>query len=107
MTRETPQRELIVTVEADDDLQRAVEWYEAQQEGLARRLILDVDNTLVRVVLNPFQFPVEEGVIRKAALRRFPYFLYFQASDSEVVVLTLQHQSQHPATWRTRNELEG
>jgi hypothetical protein len=54
------------------DLEEAKSWYNTQQKGLGKRLILDVKNTTGIIKRNPYFASVKFENIRTAACKIFP-----------------------------------
>jgi plasmid stabilization system protein ParE len=94
--------ELEVRPEAQDDIEAAALWYEAQKDGLGARFVAQVDALIDRIRLHPLQFPVIEPPVRRGLLDRFPYAVYFVAGDEGGAVLAVLHQHRDPDTWRDR-----
>ena len=95
--------ELEVRPEAQDDIEAAALWYEAQKAGLGERFVFEVDALIDRVRSHPLQFPVIEPPVRRGLLRRFPYAVYFVAEDQGGgTVLAVLHQYRDPDIWRDR-----
>ena len=95
--------ELEVRPEAQDDIEAAAVWYEAQREGLGERFVSEVDALMDRIQHHPLQFPLIEPAVRRGLLHSFPYAVYFVAeSEGGGVVLAVLHQHRDPKTWRDR-----
>jgi plasmid stabilization system protein ParE len=90
--------------EAQDDIEAAALWYEQQREGLGTRFVVELDTVLDRVGTYPLQFPIVEGPVRRALLRRFPYAVYFVTEDEGgcPAILAVLHQHRDPDAWRSR-----
>jgi toxin ParE1/3/4 len=93
---------VVFTAAARADILDAVEWYEARQSGLGRRFIADLEALTVRMGGNPLQFPVMHNGVRRGALRRFPYGVFFRALPEQVQVLACFHTSRDPIQWQRR-----
>ena len=87
--------------EADSEAVATREWYEQRQKGLGDSFTTDLTRLIERIGENPLQFRRVRGEIRRAVLNRFPYAVYFQIHDVEVVVLAV-HGRQHPGRWQSR-----
>ena len=70
---------------------QAVEWYDSQSEGLAKRFLEAVDDAAVAIARNPYQYQKVFGEFRRVALRIFPYNLIYIPTDDAVLVLTCIH----------------
>lgn len=96
-------RRLLFRPQARDEFEAASEWYERERPGLGDNFLEAVDVQLARIAANPLVYPAVYRDIRKAALRRFPYCIYFRLRGNPVVVLAVFHTARSPATWKRRN----
>jgi plasmid stabilization system protein ParE len=95
-------RRFIVRPLAEDDLDDAVRWYDAERVGLAGRFLTDVERTFSLIAERPLQFPLIAREVRRALLHTFPHAVYFRTSDDAVVVLAVLHLRRNPKVWRGR-----
>ena len=87
--------------EAEAEALEAQRWYEGRRSGLGTKFAGALEDSVSRIAKNPAAFPKVRGETRRAVLQRFPYAIYFRASDDAVVVLAV-HGRQHPGRWLTR-----
>ena len=101
-------RRFIVRDGAQDDVDRAREWYEGQQAGLGDRFFEDVVATFRAIEAMPLRFREVQPDVRRASLSRFRHAVYLFVDANLVAILTVVHQRQDPKTWRSRvaEELE-
>ena len=59
--------------EAEHELREAVDYYEDIEPGLGYDLSVEVYSAIQRAVAFPLAWPVLDGEIRRALVRRFPY----------------------------------
>ncbi len=88
--------------QARDEFEAAGDWYERERAGLGVAFLEAVDEQLARIAANPLLYPAVHRGIRKAALRRFPYCIYFRPRGDAIVVLAIFHTARNPATWKRR-----
>lgn len=92
--------------EASQELLAAARWYERQRPGLAERLFAEIDTALELVRQRPRSFPVveyvDEIVLRRALLRRFPYALIFAELADELRIFAIAHSRRSPGYWLRR-----
>jgi plasmid stabilization system protein ParE len=95
--------------EAQDEIDAAVAWYDAQTEDarVGDALLKAIDRAVVRIVERPGTFAPAPKVsaelgVRRCTLRRFPYALIFVELDDEIRVLALAHERRRPGYWRGR-----
>ena len=80
----------------------AAVWYEARRAGLGDDFVAEVQRVLDTIVNQPNRYPVVYGDVREAAVRRFPYCVYYRAKADRVVVIAVFHTSRNPAVWQAR-----
>jgi hypothetical protein len=81
------------------DLQEAYDWYEEQSLGLGERFIREVDDYLLLINKNPFQFAVQfSEKYRFALLKRFPFRIVYRIDERKkcVYVISVFHTSRNP-----------
>ena len=94
--------------EARAELRSAALWYDEQRPGLGDRFIAQVAVALERVSDAPESYPawpgtrVEDPVIRKATVQRFPYVIAFEQHERHSLVLAIAHAKRRPLYWLTR-----
>ncbi len=93
---------LVVRPEAERDLAEPRDWYESHKEGLGAEFLSAVDDVFARIRESPKFYAVEYRGVRCAVLRRFPYAVYYRATDENVEVLAVLHGSRNPRVWRSR-----
>ena len=98
----TVTRRVHLRADALADLQRALDWYDEQREGLGAELTVDLDGVLSRVAELPESFPIVQGSIRRALLVRFPYAVYFRPVGLDLQVLAIFHARRDPAELDTK-----
>ena len=82
--------------EADVELAEARVWYQSQREGLDVALMQRIDEALNRIIQNPNAFPLVHRQLRRAIVRQFPFAIFFEVSESEIVVLAVFHSRRNP-----------
>lgn len=94
-------RRVVFRPQAEGEVLEVRQWYESRRVGLGREFGEAVDALVARMVANPLAFPRVHGETRRAVLSRFPYAIYFRASDDEIVALAV-HGKQDPSGWQRR-----
>jgi plasmid stabilization system protein ParE len=88
--------------EAVIDLQEAFEWYEMQNKGLGKALVIELDKTLEKVALYPQHYQVIDFGLQATSVRKFPYRVIFKVLSLKIVVLAIFHQKRNPAKLKLR-----
>ena len=94
---------LVVTPEAAGDIAQGALWYDSQRPLLGDRFLAEVDRALKRIFQVPLQYAVVDEDVRRAALRKFPYGVYFTVDSTAITVLAVLHHRRHPNTWLRRS----
>lgn len=92
-------RRLIFRPAADQDVDEAFDWYERQRAGLGDEFLTALGTAVERIREHPDSHPRIRGVIRRAVLRRFPYFLFYVVESDRVVILACMHVRRDPGRW--------
>jgi plasmid stabilization system protein ParE len=82
----------------------AFAWYEIQRLRLGSEFLRSVEAVLGAIARQPEMYPIVQGEVRRALVRRFPYGLFYVVGPSEIVVLAVIHAKRHPRTWPLRVE---
>ena len=86
---------VVVTDDAENDVEQAMDWYESKQTGLGKKYLFSITNCIKLIVKNPFAFAIIFLKIRKANIKKFPYSLYYQINENEngIIVFAVIHSS--------------
>ena len=87
---------------AQADMDSASRWYRNIDLNLAYSFLLETATTRRRIERFPYQFPIVEGITRRALLKRFPYSIFFDLYDDEASVIAVVHQRRSDTIWRNR-----
>lgn len=90
--------------DAEAELRKAAEFYEARVPGLGARFLAEFEAAISTIQAMPEAWQIVEGDLRRYLMRRFPYGVYYRASESEIRILVVKHHSRHPDYWRYRLE---
>jgi toxin ParE1/3/4 len=75
-------RRLIVRSAAASDINQAKQWYDSQRDGLGSIFVESLNRILQRIANNPEQFPRVHRELRRAAVSRFPYGIFYLHDES-------------------------
>jgi len=93
----------VVRPEARDELLEAQAWYEQRAAGLGAAFARAVEAAVESLHRAPQQYPVVHRDIRRVLLRRFPYAIFYRATEDEIIVLAVFHLARDPARWQSRS----
>jgi len=88
--------------EAEQDLEAAAGWYEAQQPGLGQRFYDEVLRGIESIRARPTMYPSVGRGARRALIGRFPYGLYYLVEADSIVIVAVMHGSRSPRRWKRR-----
>jgi len=93
---------LIVGLEAEQDLSAAFRWYEGRRTGLGHDFLLQVDAGFRFLERTPLVFPEIYRGIRRHLIKRFPYKIYYLVEETTVVILAVVYGGRDPQLIRKR-----
>ena len=94
--------ELIIAPEAIEDLVQAYDWYESQRVGLGEEFLSCVDAAIESIRRFPEMFAIAFESYRRALVRRFPFAIFYEHSESVVPIYCVFHTSRDPNKWHRR-----
>lgn len=93
-------KNLIVLPEAEADVAKAYFWYEEQELGLGEEFLHRIEACIQLIRQNPEMYQVVHESYRRAIVRRFPYVVFYEYSDTTATVYAVFHCAQNPEKWR-------
>lgn len=84
---------------AEIELQEAIKFYEAAEQGLGARFLEEVEASLARIEAHPLAWTPLSPRTRRCRTHRFPYGLFYQVRDDEIVVLSVMDLRRDPKRW--------
>ena len=94
--------ELIVTSEAQQDIDEAYDWYEARGFGLGDRFLLRVDSCVQNICRHPTSYSIIKGNIRRSLVRQFPYVVFYKYENGQVTIGAICHSSRDSSFIQSR-----
>jgi plasmid stabilization system protein ParE len=85
---------------AQDDLARAMDYYEQAVPGLGLEFLDEVERTVSRILLQPEAWKPVSEQHRRCRMRRFPYGLIYSIAGDEILISAVFHLGRHPDSWR-------
>lgn len=94
----------IILQEAEDDLERAFDYYELQRAGLGKDLVEQYRRGLDLIIQHPRAWQSLDDVYRRYRFHKFPYGIVYRIDDgtSQIVIVAISHLSEKPGAWRDR-----
>ena len=88
---------------AQKELDEAVEYYNAQKEGLGNEFLENVIEALDRIGNYPNAWRQISDRARCCRTQRFPYGIVYQVrSGNEIIVIAVAHLHRKPHYWKDR-----
>ena len=90
--------------DAEAEIRSSMRWYEEKRIGLGLDFVALVDEAISQIAERPFSYPLwrKERPYRKAAMRRFPFTVFYTVEDDYVQVVAVAHQKRRPGYWTER-----
>ena len=86
----------------DSDVLAAADWYDERQSMLGSDFVIRVHNAVTLLIADPSRrTPIDYGV-RYWPVERFPFVVFYDVTDSELLILGVMHTSQESTKWLTR-----
>ena len=96
--------ELNFAAEVEWDVFEAYAWYESRRPGLGEEFLTCVDACIQVICRHPEMYTKVYEDYRRAMIRRFPYAVFYEYSESVVTIYCVFHTSRDPEKWRQRLE---
>jgi plasmid stabilization system protein ParE len=93
---------LTLRKEAELDVNGAFEYYEKQRLGLGHDFLLCVEESLSKIERNPAHYQTIHKELRRIAVRRFPYRVFYLIHDKRIIVTAVFHARKDPQSWSGR-----
>ena len=90
------------TSDANQDIEGAYWWYEAEEPGLGLEFLDELRVAYRKIADGPHRYQELRSGIRRALTTRFPYAIYFYVDGDVVIVLAVLHAARNPAEWQRR-----
>lgn len=91
------------TPAAEDDSYQGYVWYESRRIGLGREFITAIDACVQSISRNPELYQVIYKGYRRAIVRRFPFSIIYEETDStDITVYAIFDSRQNPDKWQER-----
>jgi toxin ParE1/3/4 len=92
-----------IHVRARGEVREAVEYYDAQRDGLGDEFLAEFEAAVESIRRMPEAYPpVGQRGMRKHHLKRFPYTIYYAPSPDGVWIAAVAHQKRRPGYWASR-----
>lgn len=87
---------------AQAEFREAVDYYNAQVEGLGFEFSDEVRTTIDRIIEYPEAWPLVSKRTRRCRTKRFPYGIIYQARANSLLIIAIMHLHREPRSWKSR-----
>ena len=88
-----------LTSSAEAELQEAIAFYEAAENGLGARFLDEVEAVVARIVAHPAAWTPMSPRTRRCRTHRFPYGLFYQVRPEEILIVSVMDLRRDPKRW--------
>jgi plasmid stabilization system protein ParE len=92
----------IVEAQAEAEITEVAAWYGTRRVVARDAFLVSVSAALNALEINPLQYQIIRGTVRRVLVRGFPYALLYSVADNDVVVTVCIHTSRDPERWHRR-----
>ena len=96
-------RSILITPEAETDIEEAFRWYEEALRGLGAGFLECLEKGVESIRDNPEMFPIVYRNVRRLLVRRFPYGIFYIVSENLITILAVFHARRDPEEWKSRH----
>ena len=82
--------------EAEDEFNKAIDYYEDIEAGLGYDFALEVHSTIKRSVEFPKAWAVIEEDVRRSLVRRFPYGVLYSEEQNGIFIIAVMNLHREP-----------
>jgi plasmid stabilization system protein ParE len=93
---------LVLAPEAELDIAEAYAWHESRRIGLGEEFLSSLDASFEGIRRQPEMHPLIHQNYRRCLIRRFPYAVFYEHTESAITVYSVFHTSRDPKKWRLR-----
>lgn len=95
---------IVYASDVKQDIQEAVDWYNAQQKGLGKRFLNEVKNHFNIIKKNPESFAVRYDDTRCLPVKKFPYMIHYKIDieNQSILINAVFNTYRSPNIWKSR-----
>jgi len=87
---------------AETEIAEAMDYYNIQYQGLGYEFAAEVKESINRIIAFPDAWSIFDMNTRKCSIKRFPYAIFYETEQSNIVIFAVMHLKQNPKTWKER-----
>lgn len=98
----TSKLKLTIDPAAQIEIEDAIDWYDSARVGLGKEFYTYLDGYFNTLLQGNVLFSIKrKPAYRELALKRFPYVIIYEQTDTEIYVFSVFNTDQNPAKKRT------
>jgi plasmid stabilization system protein ParE len=87
---------------AQTEVEEAVEWYNAREDGLGEAFRAEVADAVGRITRFPETWVRISPRARRCQMNRFPYGVLYQVREAMILIVAVMHHRRKPGYWHDR-----
>jgi len=87
---------------AEQELNEAAGYYDAQSPGLGRAFLDEIEHAIRRILEHSEAAPLLNRAVRHKLIRRFPYGIMYSVRREGIRILAIANHKRRPLYWRGR-----
>ena len=87
---------------AQAEFEEAASRYEKRRTGLGEEFMHEIEQAVAKAAAAPERYPTVTAEVRRTAMRRFPFSIYFRVRGDALIVLAVFHGRRDPLVWQRR-----
>lgn len=84
---------------AENDLISVLEHYYSLDINIFKNFLFSISKIETQIKVGPEIYRIRYKNYRRVNLHKFPYALFFEIIDKEIIILRILHQKQDPIFW--------
>ncbi len=88
--------------DADEEFDKAIEYYESCQPGLGLEFAEEVYATISRILKYPDAWSQMSKNTRRCLTNRFPYGVVYQVKSNTLRIIAIANLTRRPSYWKER-----
>ncbi len=91
-------------LEANQDIEEAVEWYNKKKDNLGERFYELIKDKFNKLKDNPYLWSIRYDEVHCALVDIFPYLIHYivEETNQRILVIGVLHTSKNPVIWKGR-----
>jgi len=88
---------LSIAPEAQEEIAKAIEWYESKSEGLGKEFYNYLDGYFKTLLEGNVLFSIKrKPAYRELPLKRFPFVIIYEQTETEIYIFSVFNTHQNP-----------